>query len=74
MGASPDRLRYIRIASLFELKLAAGRGRDEADVIELVRANFDKVEAIRQHLQTVHADYVAAFDLLVQRARTQEDQ
>jgi hypothetical protein len=56
-----------------ELKLAAGRARDEADVIELVRANVDKIDSIRQHLATVHADYVAAFDALVQEAREQED-
>lgn len=74
MGAKLDRLRYIRMVSLFELKLAAGRAQDEADVVALVRANLSQVDAIRQHLQTVHADYVAAFDRLVERAREQEDQ
>jgi hypothetical protein len=73
MGATPGVLHYIHLASLVELKLAAGRARDEADVIELVRANVDKIDSIRQHLTTVHADYVAAFDALVQEAREQQD-
>jgi hypothetical protein len=73
MGASSGKLRYIDFPALIELKLAAGRGRDESDVIELMRVNFDRVDAIRQHLLTIHADYVRAFDRLVERAREQED-
>jgi hypothetical protein len=56
-----------------ELKLAAGRARDEADIVELVRANPRVVDEVRQHLTTVHAEYVLAFDRLVQRALEQED-
>ena len=74
MGAVSGKLRYVQLVSLVELKLAAGRPRDEADVAELVRENFDKVAAIRQHLASVHADYVAAFDRLVERAREQQDE
>jgi len=55
------------------LKLAAGRPRDEGDVAELIRANPESVEAIRQHLAAVHPNYAAAFDQLVQRAREQRD-
>jgi hypothetical protein len=55
------------------LKLAAGRARDESDVVELIRANPDQVDSIRQSLARVHTDYVAAFDLLVERARDQLD-
>jgi hypothetical protein len=69
MGATGSVLRYISLPSLVELKLAAGRARDEGDVVELVRANPDQVEAIRQHLGSVHPEYVAAFDVLAQRAR-----
>jgi hypothetical protein len=58
---------------LIELKLAAGRARDESDVVELIRANTAQVETIRQHLGQVHPDYPAAFDRLVQRAH-EEDQ
>lgn len=73
LGAAGAALRYVKLPALVELKIAAGRARDEADVIELVRANGDQVEMIRQHLAAVHADYLATFDGLVQRAREQED-
>lgn len=56
---------------MIELKIAAGRARDESDVVELVRANGEQVEALRQHLAGVHRDYLAAFDRLVGRAREQ---
>lgn len=73
LGAVGSSLRYIQLPNLIELKLAAGRLRDEYDVAELIRENFDQVPSIRQHLSQVHADYVAAFDQLVERARTQVD-
>ena len=44
--------------------------RDEGDVVELVRANPRQIEAVRRHLATAHADYVAAFDRLVERRGT----
>lgn len=74
LGALGTQLRYITFTRLIELKLAAGRPRDEADVAELIRANPSQVDAIRRHLVTVHADYVSAFDRLVERARDQEDE
>jgi hypothetical protein len=73
MGAAGATLRYIGLPSLVELKLAAGRVADEHDVVELVRTNPNDIETIRQHLTTVHSDYVAAFDHLAERARQQED-
>jgi hypothetical protein len=73
-GAQPGRLTYIDLAGLVELKLAAGRARDEADVVELLRANPGQVEAVRQHLGNVHADYAARFEGLLIRAREQTDQ
>ena len=73
MGASGCRLRYMTLPSLIELKLAAGRARDESDVVELIRANRDEVEAIRQHLIAIHADYVRSFDALLKRARDQDE-
>jgi hypothetical protein len=73
MGAAGKQLRYIELPSLIELKIAAGRARDESDVVELVRANAEQVEALRQHLAGVHAAYVAAFDRLVERAREQDE-
>lgn len=73
MGAVPGGLRYIDLPSLIELKIAAGRLRDQSDVGELVRANPEHVEAIRQHLATVHEEYVRTFDELVRRSREQQD-
>ncbi len=73
LGAAGPRLRYIDLPALIELKLAAGRPRDDADVSELVRANPERIAAIRAHLATVHADYVGTFERLVERAREQQD-
>ena len=74
MGAAGFLLRYIELPALVELKLAAGRGRDESDVIELIRANPERASVIRLHLAGIHEQYVDAFDRLVERAREQEDQ
>ncbi len=62
------------LAGRLQSQLAAGRPRDEADVAELIRANPNQVDAIRQHLASVHADYVSGFDWLVGRAREQRDE
>lgn len=73
MGGIPSQLRYIDLRSLVELKLAAGRGRDDSDIMELVRVNTDKVDDLRRHLSGVHADYVERFNALAKRALKQED-
>ena len=74
MGGTRATLHYITLPSLIELKIAAGRVQDQADVIALVRANPEKIESIRQHLCTIHADYVSEFERLVDRAQKQEDE
>jgi hypothetical protein len=74
LGAKGASLRYVRLEALIELKIAAGRAKDDADVVEMVRVHPEQVDAIRRHLTTVHADYVKAFDLLVERARQQRDE
>ena len=73
LGARAHRLSYIDLAGLIELKLAAGRARDESDVVELLRANPDLADAVRDHLARVNDRYVARFDALLQRAREQSD-
>jgi hypothetical protein len=73
LGAEVGRLRYIDLAGLIELKVAAGRARDDSDVVELVLANSDRVDAVRQHLRTVHERYVQRFDELAARAREQAE-
>jgi hypothetical protein len=74
MGATGWQLTYMSLESLVELKLAAGRARDEADVVELLRANPERVESIRRHLSGVHCDYVSMFDHLAKKAREQQDE
>ena len=65
MGARHGRLTYMAFPSLIELKLAAGRLRDEADVIELMRENRDQLKVIRRHLAAVHPRYASRFDELL---------
>lgn len=71
LGASGHALRYMTLEALIELKLAAGRARDESDVVELIRANPDKLDAVRRHLASVHGDYAQAFDAATRRASDQ---
>jgi hypothetical protein len=73
MGGDGFQLRYIRLRHLIELKLAAGRAQDEADVIMLIQTNPELLDGVRRHLVSVHASYVEAFDRLAQRAEEQED-
>ena len=73
LGAAGIMLKYPTLPALVELKLAAGRARDESDVVELLRVNPEQEDAIRRHLATVHATYAAAFDRLLKRAQEQQD-
>jgi hypothetical protein len=68
MGATPGMLKYIALPSLIELKLAAGRLRDEADVVELARENREQLEEIRVHLRRTHSMYADRFEELVAQA------
>jgi hypothetical protein len=65
MGAVRGILRYSSLTSLIELKLAAGRLRDEADVVELARENPDRLEDVRIHLKSVHPQYAKRFEELL---------
>ena len=67
MGAIRGMLRYMSLPSLVELKLAAGRLRDEADVLELARENRDRLDEVRQHLVAVHPRYASRFDELIEQ-------
>jgi hypothetical protein len=74
LGAAGTRLQFITLPALVELKVAAGRPRDDADVTELLRANTYQAPAIREHLAAVHQDYVNRFDQLLEQAREQRDE
>jgi len=65
MGAVRGTLRYISLPSLIELKLAAGRLRDEADVMELAGENRDRLDDVRSHLAEVHPQYASRFEELL---------
>jgi hypothetical protein len=65
MGAVPGSLKYMSLPSLIELKLAAGRLRDEADVVELARENRDQLDEVRRHLESVHPQYASRFEELL---------
>ncbi|MCL4191675.1 MAG: hypothetical protein KJZ87_08000 [Thermoguttaceae bacterium] len=73
LGAGESALRYIHLPGLVELKLAAGRTRDDNDVVELIRANADQIDRIRQHLRDVHLLYFSRFDELAARAAEELD-
>jgi hypothetical protein len=62
MGAVRGALKYMTLPALIELKLAAGRLRDEADVLELARENRDRIDELRNHLAGVHRKYADRFD------------
>ncbi len=68
MGAVKSSLSYVPLPQLIELKLAAGRAKDTADVVELLRANAPEAAVIREHLARVEPAYVAMFDQLVSQA------
>jgi hypothetical protein len=68
MGAEAGHLHYLSLPALIVLKIAAGRARDESDVVELLRANADEVANLRTYVAGVHGDYLLAFDRLAQQA------
>jgi len=72
MGAAGVQLQYVALPALVELKLAAGRARDEADVVELIRQNPTALREIAEHLGRVHHEYAAEFQRLVERAKDED--
>jgi hypothetical protein len=73
LGASGTSLTYARLPALIELKIAAGRIQDQADVVKLVQANPDQIDTVREHLLGIHADYVSEFNRLVQLAHEEAE-
>ncbi len=65
MGVFGNKLRYLGLIRLIELKVAAGRLKDKLDVVELIRVNPDQVDSIRDHLASIHQTYVNEFEMLV---------
>lgn len=69
MGAEKGKLKYISLAALVELKLAAGRLKDEADVVELIRENRDQISELERHLEKTHPQYAERFAELIAMSR-----
>jgi hypothetical protein len=67
MGAVRGTLKYMTLAALTELKLAAGRLRDEADVLELARENRDQIDELKNHLAGVHPRYLDRFESILRQ-------
>jgi len=68
LGARGNRLRYIELAPLIELKLAAGRLKDKADIAALTSADPSCVGEITAHLASVHPSYKSEFGAIVEQA------
>ena len=62
-------LRYITLEGLIELKLGAGRAKDVADIIELVKQHPARLTAITEHLAKLHPQYPARFEQLIIQAQ-----
>ena len=73
IGGAGPLLRYINLPALIELKIAAGRLKDKADVVELVKINRQQIDLIRLHLLRVHVDYANQFDALVKDASNENE-
>lgn len=74
LGAIVGTLTYVGINALVELKLAAARFKDKADVVEILRANMTEIASVRAHLELVHSQYVELFDALLEEARRDDAQ
>jgi hypothetical protein len=72
LGAAAGRLRYITLPALVILKIAAGRERDESDVVELIRGNKEHIAEIRSAVAKAHPQYAETFDRLARSAAEQE--
>lgn len=72
LGASGASLQYINLPHLIELKLAAARAQDVADIVKLIQCNASQVESIQRHLLSVHVDYGTEFLRLIEQANDQQ--
>jgi len=61
-------LPYITLEGLIELKLGAGRAKDIADLIELIKQHPSSLDSTTSHLQQLHPTYAATFQQLIHQA------
>ena len=71
-------LDYANLEGWMELKISSGRRKDLTHVVEVLKkSDADVVEKVRQHLATIHINYLSTFNELAIEAiqeRQQEDQ
>lgn len=61
-------LAFIPLAGLIELKLGAGRAKDTADIVELIKRHPAEISTLRIALAGIHSSYAIRFDELVDQA------
>jgi hypothetical protein len=71
LGVRSGTLGFPTLPRLIELKLLAGRLKDHADIVELLKENWSERSRIRTHLTQVHAGFVAQFDRLASQAASE---
>jgi hypothetical protein len=68
-------LGYASLPGWLELKPSSGREKDRAQVVEVLKKTLpDAIQEARQHLASVHKDYLALFDQLRQKALDEVEQ
>lgn len=66
--AEDDSLGYISLNGLIELKLGAGRAKDIADLIELIKGNPKRLPEVQEYLASIHPNYLRQFQQLIVQA------
>lgn len=61
-------LTFVSLNGLIELKLGAGKAKDIADVVELIKVHPADLASVLEHLASVHSSYVERFSELIRQA------
>ncbi len=72
-GGELGRLKYITLRGLIELKLGSYRAKDQADVVELLKQNWEQWPAIANSLAEVHPVLAQRFAECVAEARNEQE-
>ncbi|MCY2974563.1 MAG: hypothetical protein NTW52_07830 [Planctomycetota bacterium] len=70
-ASSDGLLPYVTIAGLFELKLGSWRVKDQADLIELIKVNGHRMDAVHSHVAGMHGVLNERFEYLVAAAKNE---
>lgn len=73
LGVRSGTLGFPTLPRLIELKLLAGRLKDQADVVELLKCNWSERNRIRDQLARAAPQLVADFDRLVAQAASESE-